>query len=421
MAPTMNRPRIFWVAWGLCALALAIILGQWVSVLFAGRLLTPDVVEGWSISLVPLMSAVLAALILVRHPRHAIGWVLMVQGVGMALAGPVTDYMNGLASPPAHPSALFLVLLWFSGWSWVLLIFPLFLIPLLFPTGRPLSPRWNWVLALGLGMGLSFVAFTGLLTQFRNEPETWTVPNPIGLIPEAVASNLGWFWRLWSLGLAALTLLSLASLILRYRRGSPVEREQIKWLLFGCGLFAAGFVPSLWTQGLQTTSPFSAFWTLLFVVGLVAIPASIGIAILRYRLWDIDVLIRRTLIYSVLTGLLALAYFGLVVALQNLLRTVTAERQNQLVTVVSTLAIAALFVPLRRWVQAFIDRRFYRRKYDAAHTLAVFGAALRDEVELDSLTQHLVQVVQTTMEPASVSLWLKPAGSAPTASPRESG
>lgn len=141
-------------------------------------------------------------------------------------------------------------------------------------------------------------------------------------------------------------------------------------------------------------------------MAILGIPVSIGIAILRCRLWDIDVLIRRTLIYAVLTALLALAYFGSVVVLQNLFGAVTGQRETPLVTVLSTLVIAALFVPVRRRVQAFIDRRFYRRKYDAARTLAAFGTALRDETDLDQLTAHLTAVVDEAMQPDSVGLWL---------------
>jgi len=142
-------------------------------------------------------------------------------------------------------------------------------------------------------------------------------------------------------------------------------------------------------------------------LSLLLIPLSIGLAILRSRLWDIDILIRRTLVYSALSGLLALIYFGGVVVLQSLFRAVTGQGQNQLVTVVSTLAIAALFLPLRRRVQDVIDRRFYRKKYDAAKTLAAFAATCRDETDLDKLTASLIAVVQETMQPEHVSLWLR--------------
>jgi len=150
------------------------------------------------------------------------------------------------------------------------------------------------------------------------------------------------------------------------------------------------------------------FSTDLDSIGILLVPAAIVIAMLRYRLWDIDVIIRRTLIYSVLTGLLALAYLGSVLLLQRLFQALTGQAQDQVVTVISTLAIAALFVPLRRRVQGFIDRRFYRRKYDANRILTAFGSSAREDVNLDVLTGRLRAVVEETIEPSSVAVWLRP-------------
>jgi hypothetical protein len=187
-----------------------------------------------------------------------------------------------------------------------------------------------------------------------------------------------------------------------------VSRAQIMWglggLIFGFGVLAVVLLLS--TLGLIESVP-QHYFDLASAIAFTVMGLTLGIAITRYRLFDIDLIIRRTLIYSVLTGLLALAYFGLIVVLEGLLRSVTGQSQNQLVTVVSTLVIAALFVPLRQRVQGFIDRRFYRRRYDAARTLAAFGAAARDEVELDRLSEHLLGVVDETLQPASVELWLR--------------
>ncbi len=207
-----------------------------------------------------------------------------------------------------------------------------------------------------------------------------------------------------------------AAQIYRYTRVSgPVQREQTKWFVFSV---VALFLGVGVTAGLQRLFPFlaepgliAAFYELaaptIYWLLLSFIPLSIGIAILRYRLWDIDILIRRTLIYGTLTTALGLVYFASVMLLQQFLRALTGQGRNQLAVVASTLAIAALFQPLRGRIQAAIDRRFYRRKYDAALTLQAFNAKIRDEVDLDTLTGDLLAVVEETMQPAHVSLWLR--------------
>ncbi|HLX56265.1 MAG TPA: hypothetical protein VKR83_04505, partial [Ktedonobacteraceae bacterium] len=211
------------------------------------------------------------------------------------------------------------------------------------------------------------------------------------------------------------------SQIYRYRRVStPVQRQQTKWIVLGVTV-AVGYVIGisvifLLISSLQNPNPNSlggvigsiVFTDILFSVGFLLIPLSIGFSILRYRLYDIDLLINRTLVYGSLTALLALLYFGLIVALQALFQGLF-HQNNAVAIVVSTLVIAALFQPLRRRIQSIIDRRFYRRKYDAAKTLAAFSATLRNEVDLTELSEHLLTVVQETMQPSHVSLWLPPA------------
>jgi hypothetical protein len=200
----------------------------------------------------------------------------------------------------------------------------------------------------------------------------------------------------------------------RYRRVSnAVERQQIKWVAAGlAGVTVGILINAALLATVGALSGPARLWSNLARVTLVnlsllAWPISLAFSILRYRLWDIDVLIRRTLIYSSLTGTLGLAYFASVVALQSAFRLITGEAQSTLVVVLSTLAIAALFGPARRRAQAAIDRRFYRRKYDAAHTLAGFAASARDETDLDRLSTQLVDVVDQAMQPAQVSLWLR--------------
>ncbi|HEY6285849.1 MAG TPA: hypothetical protein VIX20_09325 [Ktedonobacteraceae bacterium] len=261
----------------------------------------------------------------------------------------------------------------------------LILVILLFPNGR-FVPRWTWLL---------IIVFI---------PVEWFYD----FLPNSSLNNDIWTNLIW----IGIVISFMATQIYRYRRVSNlVQRQQTKWVVFALiigllveAVFAlvAVFFPSLNQSG-------SLYWLLynnISTYTLLLIPLSLFIAILRYRLWDIDNLINRTLVYGTLTVLLALVYFGLIFVLQFLLRGVI-NQTNDVVIVVSTLMIAALFQPLRRRIQAIIDRRFYRRKYDAAKTLEAFSATLRNEVDLDKLSEHLLDVVQETMEPEHVSLWLR--------------
>jgi hypothetical protein len=208
--------------------------------------------------------------------------------------------------------------------------------------------------------------------------------------------------------------IAIGSQLYRYWRVSgPIQRHQTKWVVFGtvlAGLGTIGFALPL--NSSPTLAQFGSPYTFAIQTGVFAslllIPLSIGVAILRHHLYDIDLLINRTLVYGSLTTVLALVYFGAVVLLQQLFVTLSGHRST-LAVVASTLAIAALFNPLRRRIQAFIDRRFYRRKYDAARTLEAFSAKLRDETDLDALSDDLIGVVQETMQPEHLSLWLRPA------------
>ncbi|HLX55416.1 MAG TPA: hypothetical protein VKR83_00180 [Ktedonobacteraceae bacterium] len=203
-----------------------------------------------------------------------------------------------------------------------------------------------------------------------------------------------------------LTIAALISLVLRFIHAKERERQQIKWLTFGTAIMAVLIIGSIFILD----DPNSPIYALIFDLAIMLLPLSIGISILRNQLYDIDRLINRTLVYGSLTALLALIYFGCVVLLQNVVNGVTGQGgQSPLIIVGSTLAIAALFQPLRRRIQAIIDHRFYRRKYDAAKTLATFSASLRNEVDLTELSERLVAVVEETMQPGHVSLWLSPA------------
>ena len=214
---------------------------------------------------------------------------------------------------------------------------------------------------------------------------------------------MGLLYEIFNYTFPLLVVASGAAVIVRFRQSRGDERQQLKWFAYAVGVMVFVFVTWFSLVVIGLVGPTS----LMYEAPLIGLPVATGIAILRYRLYDIDVIVNRTLVYGSLTLVLALMYFGGIVVLQRLFVTLTGE-QSTLAVVASTLLIAALFTPLRRRIQSFIDRRFYRRKYDAAKTLEAFSATLRDETDLDALRNDLVGVVRETMQPAHVSLWLRP-------------
>jgi len=309
--------------------------------------------------------------------------------------------------PPTLTPGLWLAL-WYSNWNWTLLIFPLMWLMLLFPTGRPISRRWGWLMWVGVVLLLFLLLLATFVTPMQpagGGSADWSYPNPIGLIQNNGLNEsavFSFFFAMMPLWVA----LCLASLVVRYRRAGQVERQQMKWLLVATAVFAAAYIPVfLFTD--FAFGPDTAIWSNLWMIVMPLIPVSIGIAILRYRLFDIDLIIRKTVQYGVLSALLALVYFGSVVLLQTVVGRAT-DAQSPLVIVVSTLLIAALFAPLRKRVQTAVDRRFYRQKYDAQQVLAQFAVVARDETDMEALTAELVRVVQETMQPQSLSVWIKP-------------
>jgi hypothetical protein len=351
----------------------------------------------------PLVFAFLAALIVVNRPGNPIGWLLMIQAVLGVLALPVDNYLAAFSSPPSNPGFVFLLMLWFSGWAWLLLIFPLLLILLLFPTGKTIPGLWRFAPRAVVGMGIFFFFCITFSASFvHNALNGWVVENPIGFLsPERVEA---WI-NIWALGLSGLTLISVLSIFVRYRKAAAVEREQIKWLLYACGIFGLVFLLGDFLNMADGEGLVYEIWDLLFYLSILGIPVSIAIAILKHRLWDIDVLIRRTLVYSLLTASLGLVYLGGVTLLQNLFSS-TSGQTSALSIVLSTLGIAALFSPLRRRIQKFIDQRFYRQKYDAEQWLAEFSAVARSESDLKRITDEFLWVVGETLQPEHVVLWL---------------
>lgn len=335
--------------------------------------------------------------VIVARRGHVVGWVMLLSGFFNGLNTISTDY-SILALEEGWP--LRAAAAWLAPWIWALGAAGFPLVLLLFPTGRPPTRRW-WPVAGMTVLGATLIAFGGAIASW-----------PLARLPltgEQVFDRTGdGIWGTFEdIGLPLLGLslvLSAVSLGFRYRSAASLERQELKWLLLGASV----------TIVIMFTASPAAPWDLeavfpllssLALLALVAIPAAVGVAITRYHLYDIDVVINRTIVYLTLTTVLALAYFGVVVVLQQALDGFTVD--SDLAIAGSTLAVAALFRPLRARIQAFIDQRFYRRKYDAAATLERFSARLRDQVDLDSLKADLTQVVGTTIQPAHASLWLR--------------
>jgi hypothetical protein len=341
--------------------------------------------------------SVVGAIVASRHPRNAIGWLFCSVGVTIGLNSFAGDYAEFWLASGFGPSGLGGTAAWFSSWLWILLVFvPASFLLLLFPDGRLPSPRWRpvaWGVALGTaGSVVGYALRGGPLVDFPQ------IANPYG-VGGPVVKMVG---TAGSLVAAGCMVAAAISLVVRLRRAGGEQRQQIKWLAYGGALVVCGVCAGSLT--IPRSVPVSI---LIMSFSLLGLPILTGIAIVRHRLYDVDLLINRTLVYASLTAMLALVYVGGVVGLQAALRALTGQ-ESTLAIVASTLAIAALFNPLRRRVQGFVDRRFYRRKYDAAKTLAAFNARLRDETDLNALGADLVGVARVTVQPQYVSLWLRP-------------
>ncbi len=392
-----------WIFFGLIAVAVASgVFSYLVITLKQGNIS----LNALLLPLVPVVFVLVGALIISRQPRNVIGWLLMFLGVSVILIAPLDAYLQPFLSesfiPPDSPSFIFLLSLWFNSWDWMLLLLPIMFIMVLFPTGRPLSRRWGWLIYFGLAWAGVSILLTTISTTLSPgiDGGDWTVRNPVGLLDDGEWVNI--ISPVFVTSLFAWGLLCAVSLFVRFRNEQGVEREQIKWLFFAGAVFAAFFLIPL----TMDTTIAEKVWSLLLPFVTLTIPASIAIAILRYRLYDIDIIIRKTLVYTVVSVVLALIYFGGVILLQQLFRGVSGEN-SPLAIVISTLVIAALFNPLRGRVQDTIDQRFFRRKYDAQQALAAFAATARDEVDMDKLSASLLEVVDETIQPDQTSLWLR--------------
>jgi hypothetical protein len=397
----MSKRTAFWLAWFTWVLYLVIAI---VSLLFpmkdAPSISLSDIFN----ALVLLAFATVGSLIASRRPQNPIGWIFCISTLLWALGDVLLEYTTSalITVPGSLPAGALLGVFgdWARGMGWFMVI--TFLL-LLFPNGHLPSPRWRFLAWLIAGL-LAAYSITLLLSPYpytNIDPSLAAVRNPLGIV---VANDL--FDRLANfcvLPLFATSIACIVAVVLRFRRARGVERQQLKWFAYGMTLSILMLfiiiILVFFSIGNGAAGTF-------FYLAVVGIPISAGIAMLRYRLYDIDMLINRTLVYGLLTATLLGTYLLLVFGGQYLLASFFGP-SNAVVLVVSTLIVAALFQPLRQRAQQLVDRRFYRSKYDAAQVVAHFSASLRSEVDLNQLSEHLLNVVQETMQPAHISLWLR--------------
>jgi hypothetical protein len=401
----MNRRVAARLAWSLWALSIVLTaLSLWLLVLNSSHSDVP-VYSFWAENVLFSVgfSTVGAVIVPRMPPENPIGWLFCAVGFLWAMLHFLGEYAiyTLVVAPGSLPAGE--VASWLYSWPWVLGLGLLVFLGLLFPDGRLPSARWRWfarLSALATLVGMVLAAFsTGRIVGLPG------VRNPLGI--EALPNVYEQVQVLMFVLISG----TLASLLIRRLYARGIERQQTRWFTYATGIATAGVI-------LQyiISAPLGLVWLgwvgyALVLIGLAGLPISMGIAVTRYRLYEIDTLVNRTLVYGALTATLALVYFGGVTATQAIFRALTGqEEQTQLAVVASTLVIAALFTPLRRRIQSFIDRRFYRSNYDARKTLEAFSATLRDETDLDRLGEGLVRVVGETMQPTHVGLCLRPEG-----------
>jgi len=406
-----RRPGVLaWALWALVVLGLA--AGFWLEGLLrrAGRADALNTAVGPTVATVS--AATVGAVLAARRPRHPVGWLLLAFALFLTANGVAGGYAPyGLqARPGGLPAA-----------AWVAMYYPatalvafacLGLVLLLVPTGSPPSPRWRWWAWLMAG-ALAVLLLAMPLAPRPPDSRYRAVDNPLDLRPFDGALLLV------NRAALAVTVLGIlvgaGSLVVRFRRARGVERQQLRWVVLAAALTGVGMLASVVL--VAAGNEVLVGWVTGVCVAF--LPLATGAAVLRYRLFDLDRIISRTLAYGLLTVLLGLGYAGIVLGLGRLL-----PQGSSLVVAGATLAVAGVFQPARRRVQAAVDLRFNRRRYDAAQTIAAFSARLREEVDLDTLTGELLAVVEQTMQPTQASLWLRPhppSGTARLAGTRQDG
>ena len=386
---TRDRGSAALLAWGLAALTPALLL---VRALLEGG----NVGTGGLVPAVGIAFSLVGALIASRHPGNAVGWLFVGIGVTAGLGAAASAYARRWLEHGDGSRVLGEAAAVYATISWIpFILLPCTFVLLLFPDGRLLSRRWCWIAwCAGAGIALVLLLAAVAAGPLEDYPQ---LDNPVGIESAVIGPVTVLAILLLLIGMGG----SAASLIVRFRRAEGERRQQMKWLALA-GAVAAVMVPVAIVG--------SDIWgdtavNVLCMLGVLGLPIAAGIAILRHRLYDIDVVINRALVYGAVTATLAVAYLACVLLLQLALSPLTAD--SGLAIAASTLAVAALFRPARARAQAAVDRRFYRRRYDAAQTLEAFAGHLRDELDLDTLEADLRGVVTQAMQPAHVTLWLR--------------
>lgn len=405
-----STPPSRWIAWGIWGLCLGFACAT-IALDFAfTRTMGGDFPLYEPIFVLSFLTfPTVGALIVSRRPGHLVGWLFCVVGLcwsGLVLfAGSYASYAL-IARENTLPFGILAG--WITLWNFLPAVgLTIVVLPLFFPNGHLAGPRWRWVLYIcGLGLLIGFVGLGFLPDSLVQDSERMGYTfdsgyaNPVGIA--TLEPLLAFMGKLGPLLVVGCGLASAASLILRFRRSHGTERLQLKWCVFAFAIAASGFlVEAFWR--LTIADRFSVA-TLVSTICFCAIPVAAGIAILRYRLYDIDRIVNRTLVYGVLSASLGLGYAGLVL-LQQVFNPL--EHGSDLWVAVSTLTVAALFRPMRSRIQLVVDRRFYRNKYDATRTIDDFSERLRHELDLDTLLTELLDVIGDTMQPRSASIWLR--------------
>jgi len=394
--------RVVWVIAGVGLVVIGMMAWLGFTRSFGATALSLMAGIGYVVSLACFL--VSGAMILSRQPRNVIGWLLLIPG----LAAPITElgniWLGSLDPAPVTTDPWLWLLLWLTSWSWVLLIFPVFHLLLTLPSGTLLSRRWRWVVWLEGAMVVTMMSLSAFGSRFElliDEEIVWAVPNPIGLTflnSEFFAEGAA-FESVWTVALLVVTVTCVAGFVLRFRRGSSDEREQLKWPLFAVALFGLVYGTAAAGTGIAP----GGLADLLFGLSLAGIPVAIAIAVLRYRLYEIDRIISRTVSYTVVVALLAGVFFGVVALVSSFLPTESSD----LAIAGSTLAVAALFNPLRSRIQKVVDRRFNRSHYDAQRVIQGFAGSLQGRADSEGIVEGWVGVVSETMQPSMVAIWVR--------------